>query len=76
MGDIQGKLKDPGSSSNMKRPLSRIQPLPRSLATLTRKFAELVDPLEPKFDLIWGLVYLTLRVWLSNTISEAFADYK
>lgn len=62
MSEVQSKVKDPGSSSTMRRNLSRIQPLGQSLATLYKNFAELIDPLELRFDLIWGLVYLTLRV--------------
>jgi hypothetical protein len=46
----------------MKRLLGRIQPLPRLLSTLTRKFAGLVAPSEVRFDLLWGLIYLNLKV--------------
>jgi hypothetical protein len=60
--EINGKLKDPQSGSPMKRQLARIQPLPRMLGTLTRRFALLVSPLDVRFDLVWGLIYLNLKV--------------
>ena len=74
---MQSKTKDPGSSSTMRRQLAKIQALPRALASLYKKFAELIDPLEPRFDIVWGLVYLTLRVrspeltayWITNSCS-------
>jgi hypothetical protein len=62
VSEIQGKLTDAASNASMKRQMAKIQPLPRTLATLTRYFSHLVDPLELKFDLIWGLIYLNLKV--------------
>jgi hypothetical protein len=65
-GDIQteihGKLMDTSSTPAMKRHLGRIQPLPRTLSTLTRNFASLVAPQEARFDLVWGMIYLNLKV--------------
>lgn len=60
--DIQSRLKDAGSGLSMKRQISKIMPLPRTLADLTRTFSKLVHPREVKFDLLWGLIYLVLKV--------------
>ena len=60
--EINCKLKDPQSGSAMKRQMGRIQPLPRILGALTGRFAGLVSPLDVRFDLIWGLIYLNLKV--------------
>jgi hypothetical protein len=62
VSEIQGKITDVASNSSMKRQMGKIQPLPRTLAALTRIFSQLVDPLEIKFDLLWGLIYLNLKV--------------
>jgi hypothetical protein len=60
--EIHGKLMDASSTSVMKRHLGRIQPLPRILSALTRKLASLVAPQEVRFDLVWGMIYLNLKV--------------
>ncbi len=60
--EIHGKLTDSASTPAMKRLLGRIQPLPRLLSTLTRRFASLVAPSDVRFDLVWGLIYLNLKV--------------
>jgi curved DNA-binding protein CbpA len=60
--EIHGKLLDKSSTPAMKRYLGRIQPLPRTLSTLTRRFENLVKPLEPRFGLLWGMIYLNLKV--------------
>ena len=43
--------------------MGRIQPLPSVLATLFRNFSSLLVPFDTKFDLVWGLVYLNLKVY-------------
>lgn len=53
---------DTSSTPAMKRLLGRIQPLPRTLSALTRNFASLVAPQEARFDLVWGMIYLNLKV--------------
>jgi hypothetical protein len=42
--------------------MTRIQPLPHVLATFTRKFSSLVVPSQVNFEMLWGLVYLNLKV--------------
>jgi hypothetical protein len=42
--------------------MARIQPLPQVLATLTSTFTELVVPLVPNFAILWGLIYINLKV--------------
>jgi hypothetical protein len=42
--------------------MTRIQPLPHVLATFTRKFANLVVSPDVNFEILWGLIYLNLKV--------------
>jgi hypothetical protein len=42
--------------------MSKIQPLPSVLTTLFRNFSRLLVPFEVKYDLVWGLIYLNLKV--------------
>ena len=60
--EIHGKLDDAASGAATSTQLARIQPLPRILGALARKFASLLYPLETRFDLVWGLIYLNLKV--------------
>ncbi|KAH0564815.1 hypothetical protein GP486_001804 [Trichoglossum hirsutum] len=60
--EIQKKLTNQGSTIAMKRQLRRIQPFPRVLSALVQQFEGLVAPHQLKFDLLWGLIYLNLRL--------------
>jgi hypothetical protein len=40
----------------------KIQPLPHVLTTFTRKFSNIMTPSEVNFELLWGLIYLNLKV--------------
>jgi hypothetical protein len=40
----------------------RIQPLPHFLSALTRLISDLVVPLDINFEILWGLIYLNLKV--------------
>ena len=60
--EIQRKLKDPASAPVAKRQMARIQPLPRTLSSLTQSFEKTLSPHEVEFGLLWGLIYLNLRV--------------
>ena len=65
--EIQSKLADPASLTVVKRQMGRIQPFPRVLSTLTLLFEKMVVPHELKFGLLWGLIYVNLKVkciWL------------
>jgi len=64
VNEIQGKITDPTSTSAMKRNMSKIQPISRLFSTLTRMFSSKVEPFEVKFDLLWGLVFLNLKVYV------------
>lgn len=46
----------------MKRQMGRITTFPNILAKLTMVFDKLVFPSEVKFDVLWKLVYLNLKV--------------
>lgn len=46
----------------MKRQIARIQTFPQELSLLTKKFEKLVSPLYIRFDILWGTVYLSLKV--------------
>jgi len=72
--EIQMKLTDPASTSIMKRQMARIQPLPRALYTITRLFSNLVVPIEVKFDLLWGMIYLNLKVRHNMVGVKSFVD--
>jgi hypothetical protein len=73
--EIQGKLTDASSTRDMKRQMGRIQPFPRTLNTLTQAFETLVEPYkEVKFDLLWGLVYLNLKVLSPPLYPSELAD--
>jgi hypothetical protein len=60
--EIEARLKDPSSTQVMKQQMGRIQAFPNGLAKLTMAFNKLISPLEVKFDILWGLIYLNLKV--------------
>jgi hypothetical protein len=60
--EIQSKIKDPASTTPVIKHMGRIQPLPSVLAALFRNFSNLLAPFVIKFDLVWGIVYLNLKV--------------
>ncbi|CZR55427.1 uncharacterized protein PAC_05315 [Phialocephala subalpina] len=60
--EIQAKLTESPSTPLIRRQIVKIQPLPHALASLTRKFSNLVTPEEVNFEIIWGLVYLNLKL--------------
>jgi hypothetical protein len=60
--DIREKLMDPHSSASLRRSMSSIQPLPRSMETLNSSFISAVSPQEVQFDFLWGMVSLNLKV--------------
>lgn len=69
--EIHGKLMDTSSTPAMKRHLGRVQPLPRTLSNLTRHFANLVAPQVARFDLVWGMIYLNLKVRNFSCVSNS-----
>jgi hypothetical protein len=60
--EIRMKVMDPKSSPTLRRLMSSIQPLPRSMATLNGSFISSVSPENVQFDFLWGMVYLNLKV--------------
>lgn len=48
----------------MKRQMSRIHAFPSVLVKLTMTFDGLIVPFDVKFDVLWGLIYLNLKVLL------------
>ncbi|KAG4441818.1 hypothetical protein IFR05_002682 [Cadophora sp. M221] len=53
----------------MKRQIRRIQTLPRALALLTHTFSTSVIPYAVEFDVIWGLIYLTLKLSYTSPVA-------
>ncbi|KAH8755898.1 hypothetical protein BGZ57DRAFT_1009101 [Hyaloscypha finlandica] len=51
--EIQGKLRDAASTSDMKRQMFRIQPFPQTLSTLIQSFETLVVPFSMDFGILW-----------------------
>lgn len=68
--EIDAKISSPTSTATMKRQIRRIQTLPRVLALLTHTFATSVIPYAVEFDVIWGLIYLTLKVRSTTYFAE------
>jgi hypothetical protein len=62
MTEIRKKVMDPKSSPSLRRLMSSIQPLPRSMETLNGSFISTVSPQNIQFDFLWGMVYLNLKV--------------
>jgi hypothetical protein len=62
LSEIREKLMDPHSSASLRRLMSSIQPLPRSMETLNGSFISTVSPQNVQFDFLWGMVYLNLKV--------------
>jgi hypothetical protein len=60
--EIRKKVVDPKSNAAIRRVMSSIQPLPRSMATLNGSFITALTPENVQFDFLWGLVYLNLKV--------------
>ncbi|KAG4441573.1 hypothetical protein IFR05_002958 [Cadophora sp. M221] len=60
--EIQAKLSDSSSTQNMKRQMSRIHAFPSVLVKLTMTFDGLIVPFDVKFDVLWGLIYLNLKM--------------
>lgn len=48
----------------------KIQPLPHVLTTFTRKFSNIMTPSIVEFELLWGLIYLNLKVRSQPTLLE------
>ncbi|KAH7416710.1 hypothetical protein BKA64DRAFT_701492 [Cadophora sp. MPI-SDFR-AT-0126] len=65
--EIDSRICDPASTALMKREMSKIQSLPRVLAALAQIFATSVTPYEADFGLVWGMIYLTLKMSYSST---------
>ncbi len=69
--DIQEKATNHIYSAQMRRTLMGIQPLPKTLANLTDTFETALHPNVVQLNIIWGLVYLNVKVsilklsWLS-----------
>jgi hypothetical protein len=68
--EISGKLAETPPNSFVKRHLTKIQPLPHVLTTLTRKFSNIMMPSIVDFELLWGLIYLNLKVRSEPTLLE------
>lgn len=68
VSEIQGRLTDTTSTRGVKREMSKIQPLPRTLSALMRVFSILVQPLKVPFELIWGLLFLNITVGNSTAL--------
>jgi hypothetical protein len=62
LAEIRKKVVDPSSSAAIRRLMSSIQPLPRSMATLNGFFISALTPNNVQFGFLWGLVYLNLKV--------------
>jgi hypothetical protein len=60
--EIQTRMISPSSSKTEKRQMAQIQPLPQVLGTLRSMFMELVHPFKVRYDILWGLIYLNLRL--------------
>lgn len=60
--EIKSRLNDPSSTAIIRRQMSRIQALPNAMIKLTHLFRRLVQPVEVKLDILWGLIYLNLRM--------------
>jgi hypothetical protein len=65
--EIRKKVMDPKSSPSLRRLMSSIQPLPRSMATLNGSFISSVTPENVQFDFLWGMVYLNLKLSYPST---------
>jgi len=72
--EIEARLKDSSSTTIMKRQMGRIQTFPNVLAKLTMTFDKLIFPLEVKFDLLWGMIYLNLKASKSSYYGEDAAN--
>lgn len=68
--EIQSKLNDSSSTQIMKRQMNRILSFPGVLARLTMTFERLTKPIDVKFDVLWGLIYLNLKVRVTFTPEE------
>ncbi|PMD63260.1 uncharacterized protein K444DRAFT_626991 [Hyaloscypha bicolor E] len=60
--EIAVKLAETPSNSFVKRHMIKIQPLPHVLTTFTRKFSNIMIPSIVDFELLWGLIYLNLKL--------------
>ena len=72
--EIEAKVEDSSSTNIMKRQMGRIQTFPNVLARLTMTFDKLILPLEVKFDLLWGLIYLNLKAGTGSYYGEDAAN--
>jgi hypothetical protein len=62
--EIQNYLTDPSSipTPEMKMLLKDFQSFSETLEILKKAFEKFVDPHRVEFDVLWGLVYLNLKV--------------
>jgi hypothetical protein len=59
--DIQEKASDP-SYAQMRRTLLGLKPVPQTLFSLTSTFASALEPHEIEFNILWGLLFLNIKV--------------
>jgi hypothetical protein len=73
--EIQANLTDAVSTAVMKRHMTKIHPLPRSLSRLTMTFTNIIIPYEVQFDLLWGILYLNLKASKVGLLNGLAAKY-
>jgi hypothetical protein len=73
--DIRKRGNAQGVPAVTKRILNHIQPLPRSLTNLTSIFTSEILPFEADFNVLWGLLYLNIKVSLKFLVVELMNCY-
>ena len=59
---IKEKAADQTYNAAMRRTLFGIQPLPKSMSNLTSSFADVLAPHTIELNVLWGLLYLNIKV--------------
>jgi len=60
--DIKEKASDQTCTASMRRTLMTIVSLPKSLSNLTSSFIEVLAPHNIEFNILWGLLFLNIKV--------------
>lgn len=64
--EIQKRGTEREATGVTKRLLNHLQPLPRSLNNLVNTFTSAVQPAVPRFNVLWGLLYLNIKARLCS----------
>lgn len=68
--EIKERASDQACNATMRKTLHTIQPLPKSLSNLTSSFTDVLAPYKIEFNILWGLLFLNIKVSIRTDSSS------